>query len=94
MHNTDMDIDVSSTELARNLGDVLARVRYRGQTFLVRKNGKAIARIEPASPPEAATLREAFAAWVSAAAPDPKFADDLERVSLADAPGTNPWASS
>ena len=89
-----MDIDVSSTELARNLGGVLARVRDGGQTFLVRKNGKVIARLEPAFPPESATLREAFAAWVSAAAPDPGFADDLERVNLADTPGANPWASS
>jgi antitoxin (DNA-binding transcriptional repressor) of toxin-antitoxin stability system len=89
-----MDINVSSTELARNLGDVLARVRYRGQTFLVRKNGKVIARLEPAGPSGRATLQEAFAAWVSAAAPDPGFADDLERVNLADTPGANPWASS
>jgi antitoxin (DNA-binding transcriptional repressor) of toxin-antitoxin stability system len=74
-----MDIDVSSTELARNLGDVLARVHSDGLTFLVRKKGKAIARIEPAVPPECATLRDAFAAWSSAAPPDPGFADDIER---------------
>jgi len=88
-----MNADVTATELARNLGDVLARVRYRGQTFLVRKNGKVIARIEPATDQDGTSTKEAFAAWVGAAAPDPGFADDLERVSRADVPGRNPWDS-
>jgi antitoxin (DNA-binding transcriptional repressor) of toxin-antitoxin stability system len=88
-----MTADVTATDLARNLGDVLARVRYRGQTFLVRKNGKVIARIEPAGGPDGATAREAFAAWAGAAAPDPGFADDLERAGRSDTPGTNPWDS-
>jgi antitoxin (DNA-binding transcriptional repressor) of toxin-antitoxin stability system len=88
-HNTDIVADVSATELARNLGDVLARVRYRGQTFLVRKNGKVIARIEPAGGPDGPPAREAFAAWVAAAAPDPGFAEDLERAGHADRPRTN-----
>ncbi len=84
--------DVSATDLARNLGDVLARVRYRGETFFVRKNGKVIARIEPAAdvPP---TARKAFEAWASASAPDAGFADDLEKAGRADRPGTNPWDS-
>jgi len=90
-YNTYMTVDVSATELARNLGDVLAKVRYRGQTFLVRKNGKVVARIEPAAAPGGPTVREAFAAWVEAASPDPGFGDDLERACHADNPGTNPW---
>jgi antitoxin (DNA-binding transcriptional repressor) of toxin-antitoxin stability system len=86
-----MTADVSATDLARNLGDVLARVRYRGQTFLVRKNGKVIARIEPAGDPDGPSVRDAFAAWVAAADLDPGFADDLERAGRADRPGANPW---
>jgi antitoxin (DNA-binding transcriptional repressor) of toxin-antitoxin stability system len=88
-----MTTDVSATELARNLGDVLAKVRYRGQTFLVRKNGKVIARIEPAGGPDGLPASEVFAAWVAAAAPDPGFADDMERAGRADSPGTNAWDS-
>lgn len=88
-----MKTEVSATELARNLGDVLARVRYRRQTFLVRKNGKVIARIVPAADRESPSLKDAFAAWAAAAPADAGFADDLERVGRADKPGTNPWDS-
>lgn len=88
-----MNADVSATELARNLGDVLARVRYRRQTFVIRKNGKAIARIVPAPDLESPTARDAFAAWAAAAPTDAGFADDLERVGRADKPGTSPWDS-
>ncbi|MCU0252203.1 MAG: type II toxin-antitoxin system prevent-host-death family antitoxin [Vicinamibacterales bacterium] len=88
-----MTLEVSATDLARNLGDVLAKVRYRGQTFLVRKNGKVIARIEPASDQDGPSAKEAFAAWVGAAASDQGFADDLERVGRTDVPGKNPWDS-
>jgi prevent-host-death family protein len=90
-YNTYMPADVSATDLARNLGDVLARVRYRGETFLVRKNGKVIARIVPATAPATSTAREAFGAWAQAASPDPGFAGDLEKAGQADRPGTNPW---
>lgn len=88
-----MQTEVSATELARNLGDVLARVRYRRQTFLVRKNGKVIARIVPAADLESPSVKDAFAAWAAAAPADAGFADDLERVGRADKPGTNPWDS-
>jgi prevent-host-death family protein len=87
-----MSANVTATELARNLGDVLARVRYRGESFVVRKNGKVIARIEPAERQPSTSLREAFAAWISAAPSDVTFAEDVERVNNADAPANNPWA--
>lgn len=93
LYFTCMAVEVSATELARNIGDVLARVRYRGQTFLVRKNGKVIARIVPTSDREGAPAKDAFAAWAAAAPSDPGFADDLERVGRADRPGANPWDS-
>ena len=85
--------EVSATELARNLGDVLARVRYRRQTFLVSKNGKVIARIAPTADLESPLAKDAFAAWAAAAPADAGFADDLERVGRADKPGTSPWDS-
>ena len=93
MYYAYMTANVTATDLARNLGDVLAKVRYRGQTFIVRKNGKVIARIEPATDQDGPSAREAFAAWVEAAAPDPGFADDLERIGRVDMPGKNPWDS-
>ncbi len=88
-----METLVSATELARRLGDYLARVRYRRESFLVERNGKAVARVVPADDPPPVTLGRALAIWCGAAPRDPSFADDLDRVSAADAPAENPWAS-
>lgn len=94
MYNTDMETLVSATELARRLGEYLARVRYRRESFLVERNGKPVARVIPAASSEAATLSQALAAWCGAGAVDAAFADDLQKVGAADAVAENPWASS
>jgi prevent-host-death family protein len=84
---------VSATELARKLGEYLARVRYRGESFLVEKNGKPVARVIPAADREVVTVSRALAAWSATGKADPGFADDLERVGAADRPPENPWDS-
>jgi antitoxin (DNA-binding transcriptional repressor) of toxin-antitoxin stability system len=84
---------ISATELARRLGDILGRVRYRGDSFLVERNGNPVARLAPVPGKATTTLREALAAWRSAGKPDPRFADDLERIGRADRPPDNPWGS-
>lgn len=87
-----MENRISSTDLARNLGDVLARVRYRGESFVVERNGKQIARVEPL-PTELAPVRTALGAWCNAAKPDRAFADDLEAIGRTDRAPADPWAS-
>jgi prevent-host-death family protein len=89
-----MEHRISATELARSLGDVLARVRYRGDSFLVERNGDPVARVSPVPEGSPTTLREAFAAWRAAGPPDPDFADALEEVNRLDRPPDDPWASS
>jgi prevent-host-death family protein len=84
---------VSATELARKLGEYLARVRYRGESFVVEKNGKRVARVIPATAPEAVSVSRALAAWSAAGTGDSGFADDLERVGAADRAPENPWDS-
>lgn len=88
-----MEQRISATELARRLGDVLARVRYRNDSFVVDRNGEPVARIVPVAERSVTSLREAFAAWRAASPPDAGFADDLERVGAADAPPAPPWGS-
>lgn len=88
-----MDIRISATELARNVGDVLGRIRYRGDSFLVERNGEAVARVVPLVERPTATLGEVFDAWSSAGAPEPDFARDLEAVGSADRPPVDPWGS-
>jgi antitoxin (DNA-binding transcriptional repressor) of toxin-antitoxin stability system len=83
-----MEFRISATDLARRLGDVLGRIRYRGESFVIDRNGTAVARIGPV--PGAGTLRDAMDAW-RASATDPAFADDLARVNASDHPPANPW---
>lgn len=88
-----MERRISATELARNLGDILGRIRYRGESFTVERNGRPVARLTPIREAHPVTLGEALAAWKAAIGTDPELADDLERVRSADRPPGNPWAS-
>lgn len=86
-----MERRISASELARTLGDVLGRVRYRGESFVVERNGRAVARLIPAA--SFPKLREALEAWREAGAPEGAFAEDLERVGALDRPPASPWDS-
>jgi prevent-host-death family protein len=88
-----MESVISATDLARQLGDVLGRVRYRGESFVIQRNGVVIARLLPAAPDRRATLAEAFRRWRAAGKPEPEFAETLERVAAADRVPENPWGS-
>jgi prevent-host-death family protein len=88
-----MEGRISATELARRLGDILGRVRYRGDSFLVERNGEPVARLVPLPGRATITLREAFAAWRGSGRPDAGFAADLERIGAADRPPESPWGS-
>jgi antitoxin (DNA-binding transcriptional repressor) of toxin-antitoxin stability system len=87
-----MELRITATELARRLGDILGRIRFRGDSFVVERNGEPVARIGPVPTGGAGSLAEVFRAWVEAGPGDPSFADDLERVERADRPPRNPWA--
>jgi hypothetical protein len=88
-----MEHRITATELARSLGDVLGRVRYRHDAFLIERNGEVVARIIPADGASVTTLAEFVRAWQEAAPADPDFADDLELVGAMDEPPDDPWAS-
>lgn len=86
-------VTISATELARRLGDFLGRVRYRGESFVVERNGIAVARVVPANEAVPPTLAQALAVWSESGFQDDGFADDLERVNGADQAPRNPWVS-
>lgn len=88
-----MEHRISATDLARGLGDVLGRIRYRGDTFVVERNGEPVARIGPIAEAGVATVREAFTAWGEPLPDDPGFGDDLAAVDDADAPPEDPWGT-
>jgi antitoxin (DNA-binding transcriptional repressor) of toxin-antitoxin stability system len=88
-----MEHRITATDLARSLGDVLGRVRYRHDVFLVERNGEVVARIVPAPGSSVTTLAEFVNAWQESGPADPGFADDLELVGAMDEPPDDPWAS-
>ena len=52
-----MNTKISATELARSLSDILSGVRYKGDSFVVERNGQAVARLEPVGPVSGITAR-------------------------------------
>ena len=85
---------IGATDLARNLGDVLSRVRYRRDSFIIERNGKPVARVVPiAGAAGGATVAEALTAWTDDSEGDPALADDLAAVDASDRPPVNRWGS-
>lgn len=85
-----MSIEISSTEVARHLGDYLARIKHTGESFILTKNDKPVAKLGPLSAPRTASLKKIGEALRGIPA-DPGFAADLERVNAADRTLENPW---
>lgn len=92
MYDTDMETRITATELARKLGDVLGRVRFRRDVFVVERNGEPVARLSPLRTHADTNARDALFAWASEEPADDRFAEDLDRVNRSDRPPTNPWA--
>ena len=88
---TRMKTVISSTEAARHLGDLLARVKHAGESFVLTKSEKPLARLVPFGPPVRAT-GEAIMGALAGLPHDPDFADDLERVNRMDRIPADPWA--
>lgn len=83
-------IRISSTEAARHLGDYMARIKHKGERFVLTKNDQAVAMLGPVG----AVRRATWADLVEAVASLPKdrgFADDLEKVNEADISQDTSW---
>ena len=81
---------MSSTEVARRFGEILAVVKHGGKSVVVTKNGEPVAELRPLDAAAVTcTLREFAECWK--AEPDDVFADDLATVNAADVPAANPW---
>ena len=42
---------LSATEASRNFSELLNRVRYRGESFIIERGGEPICELKPAAPP-------------------------------------------
>lgn len=87
-----MTLTISSTDAVRGFGDYLARVKHRGDTFVITKNKRAVAKLVPAGEMGGATTGKLFAMLRQLPPADPRFANDLEQANSKEMP-SNPWAS-
>ncbi len=86
-----MKITISSSEAVRRFGDCLARIKYRGDSFVITRNDKPVAELVAAPGSRRATWGELVEA-LDGLPHDPTFADDLEKVNESDQVPENPWA--
>ena len=75
-----METKITATELSRNLSDILSRARYRGERFLIERNGEPVATLAPARPISAISLGELLERLGNLSLPGEGFADDLETI--------------
>lgn len=75
-----METTITATELSRRLSDVLNRVKYRGEHFVVERNGEVLARLAPAGEPPGITIDELVARVGDLNMPRDGYADSLEAV--------------
>lgn len=80
-----MESHISATQAARNLSDVLNRVLYRGEVFIIERGGAPICRMEPVGPPRC-SARSLIDLLRTGLAPDPGFWDDLEKITRTQPP--------
>jgi len=85
-----METRITATELARSLSDVLNRVRYRGERFIVERNGEPVATLAPAGPEKSMTLRQLVELLKQVPPPDEDFANDLRAIRESQPPAGMP----
>ena len=87
-----MENKITATDLARSLSDVLNRIRYGGEQFIIERNGEPVATLAPAKAVAGITLREVAARLGDLSLPGEGFAEDLEAVqSSQPLAGVPPW---
>jgi prevent-host-death family protein len=69
---------ISATEASRRFSDVLDRAEHDGESFLIERNGRAVAEIRPA--PRGKTVGSLRDFLRSAPATDSDFAADMREI--------------
>jgi antitoxin (DNA-binding transcriptional repressor) of toxin-antitoxin stability system len=75
-----MSTKITATELAKRLSEVLNRITYRGEEFVIERNGDAVAKLTSPDQPAGADLMEFIDEWRGVPRPDDGFADDLAHI--------------
>ncbi len=80
---------ITATELAKNLSDILNRVKYKGERFEVRRNGETVALLGPRVPDKVVTFGDLVDLIRNGPRPDEDWAADMEAY-LAERPLLEP----
>lgn len=87
---------ISATEASRQFSDLLNRVRYAGDSFVIVRGGEEVGTLARTGALKRgkATIDELFATLQHLPPSDPSFADDLEEIQASQTPiGEGPWES-
>lgn len=71
---------MSATEAVRSFSDILNRIRYRGEEFVVERGGEAVCRMAPTAAPKRVSGKDLLAILRDLPRPDPGFAKDVEHA--------------
>ena len=87
-----MESHISATVAARTFSELLSRVRYRGESFVVERGGEAVCRIVPAGPPKC-TVADLIRVLEAAPRPDEEYLQTVRSLSKRQPKaGRGPWA--
>jgi antitoxin (DNA-binding transcriptional repressor) of toxin-antitoxin stability system len=75
-----MTTHVSATEAVRTFSDLLNRIRYRREEFVVERAGEPVCRMTPAAPTSRLTLRELASVLREIQNADTGYASDVRRA--------------
>jgi prevent-host-death family protein len=91
-----MDATITATAAARRFSDLLNRVRYRGERFVIERGGEPIADLVPhAGAARLATLSDLAALIRDGPRPDEGFLTDVAAIQADQPPMPDePWPSS
>ena len=82
---------ISATKAARNFSDLVNRVYYKGETFVVERGGEPVCKISPAAP-ERFTGAEFVEPLSKLPRPDHEYFDVIELNKKQEPLGPSPWA--
>jgi len=83
---------VSATEAVRSFSDLLNRIRYRGEEFVVERAGEPVCRMTPAAPVKILSLRDLASLLREIPKPDAGYASDVRKASRSQKrPPRSPW---
>lgn len=87
-----MTTHVSATEAVRSFSDLLNRIRYRGEEFVVERAGEPICRMTPAAPAKTISLRDLVSLLREIPKADAGYASDVRRAARSQGrPPRSPW---